>query len=333
MRSLWIVVFALVATAAAAGQQVPANGGHRAVQGPAGSRVYDPRTQHPIVGSGSSLDLTRSNPGATAEPDAEPSRHSALAPVATPAGETQAVRPGLEAGRWDEVRRLRPSLWDARAPAQMGGMNLWWRVTVYGSQGEVLGRREFEHLVDPSSPDRDRLTDSSRGQVFGRSGATVFAEQFGSLWPTLQPTAIAWLELFGMHARMPALFVDGALYYEVSRKPVTAAGEAATEVSMRAVVDREQIGPSAGADHAGRIELVVSRASGLVLELRHELHPAGGLRRCELQDWRTVRHGGRSIEMPFRRIYVDALGRATTAVELLRAESGVELTGREFRLP
>ncbi len=106
---------------------------------------------------------------------------------------------------WSTARRCSDVFQFTQTPGvfkAQGGLQVWWLVTIYGSQGEVIGYREpARRRSTAGSPTRDRLSYESDGRVYGRCGSTVYAEKQGQPRATLAAAAANELTLFGLHAR------------------------------------------------------------------------------------------------------------------------------------
>lgn len=264
----------------------------------------------------------RSGAGADAPPaapGAEPAG-SAGVPDATP------VASGMQLGSplLDVFRATRPP----GAFQQLGGVVVWWRLTVHGTHGEVIGVREVTHTADCARADRDRL-DYEDGRSFGRLGEQVFAERSGMPWPTLEAAAAPELTLFGMHLRMPWCFADAAAFAAVRHDVVEQNGERFTRVVLerRPPPALDIAGPDPLAQPRDRFELWFEPGTGLPRQLIQRLAASRQQRRVLLEDWREV--GG--VRLPHRRVYVDEALRPTTTLELLRVEQR-RTTDRDFRL-
>lgn len=218
-----------------------------------------------------------------------------------------------------------------RAPGafrELGGVVVWWRLTTWGSQGEVIGVREVTHTADCAFAERDRL-EHTDGRVYGRSGASVFAERGGMPWPTLNESAQHELGLFGLHLRLPWCFGDASAFAVVGRDTVVRSGETLARVTVerRPPAGSDVIGPELDPAPRDRFEVLYEPTSGRPCEFVHRFANTMQTRRVLLEDWRDV--GG--VRMPFRRVYVDEALRPTTTVEVLRVEPS-RTSERDFRL-
>ncbi|MBL8749065.1 MAG: hypothetical protein JNK78_07895 [Planctomycetes bacterium] len=217
------------------------------------------------------------------------------------------------------------------APAafrELGGVQAWWRLSTYGAQGEVIGVREITHTADCAFAERDRL-ELADGRVYGRSGASVFAERNGMPWPTLTETAQQDLLLFGLHLRMPWCFGDATTFVVVGKDNVVRSGETLARVTVerRPAIESETLGPEVDPAPRDRFELLYEPSNGAPREFVHRLACSKETRRVLLEDWREIS----GVKMPFRRVYVDEALRQTTTIELLRIESS-RTSDRDFRL-
>lgn len=218
-----------------------------------------------------------------------------------------------------------------RSPAAfraLGGVVVWWRLTIYGAQGEVIGVRELTHTADCAFAERDRI-EYQDGRVYGRSGASVFAQRQGMPWPTLAEAAEQELMLFGLQLRLPWCLADGVGYAVVGKDAIDRGGELLQRVVVerRAADGSEGIGPQLDSKPRDRFELVYEAGTGQLREFTHRFASSLQTRRVLLEDWREV--GG--VRLPFRRIYVDGNQRQTTALEILRIETK-RANDRDFRL-
>ncbi len=219
----------------------------------------------------------------------------------------------------------------AHAPAafrELAGVQAWWRLSTYGAQGEVIGVREITHTADCAFAERDRL-ELPDGRVYGRSGASVFAERNGMPWPTLTETAQQDLLLFGLHLRMPWCFGDATTFVVVGRDNVVRSGETLARVTVerRPAIENDTVGPEVDPSPRDRFELLYEPSNGALREFVHRLACSKETRRVLLEDWRQIN----GVKMPFRRVYVDDALRQTTTIELLRIESA-RTSDRDFRL-
>lgn len=226
-----------------------------------------------------------------------------------------------------------------RSPAAfkaLGSVVVWWRLTIFGAQGEVIGVREVTHTADCAFRDRDRL-EHSDGRVYGRSAAAVFAERQGMPWPTLTESAQEELTLYGLHLRLPWCFGDPIAFVVSKRDTIDRGGEALARIviEQRPPAGADRIGPDLAATPRDRFELVYEPSTGQPRELVHRFVSTMQARRVLLEDWRDVSFGerreGAAVRMPFRRVYVDESMRPTTQMEILRVES-TRTSERDFRL-
>ncbi len=226
-----------------------------------------------------------------------------------------------------------------RSPAAfkaLGGVVVWWRLTIFGAQGEVIGVREVTHTADCAFAERDRL-EHADGRVYGRSGAAVFAERQGMPWPTLAEAAQQELMLYGLHLRLPWCFGDAAAFVVTGRDTVDRSGETLQRlrIERRPAAAADLIGPEAEPRPRDGFELLYEPSTGQPREFVHRFASTGQSRRMLLEDWRDValgeRREGGAVRMPFRRVYVDESLRQTTQLEILRLE-GARVAERDFRL-
>lgn len=248
------------------------------------------------------------------------------APLAEPTPPTPALASGTQLGS-----PLLDVFQNVHAPAackELGGVVVWWRLSTYGAQGEVIGVRELTHTADLAFAERDRI-EYQDGRVYGRSGASVFAERGGMPWPTLNDSAQHELALFGTHLRLPWCFGDATTYAVVGRDTVTRSGDTLARILLerRPPAGTETFGPELDPVPRDRFELLYEPSNGALREFVHRFAAGMQTRRILLEDWREV--GG--VRMPFRRVYVDESLRQTTTLELLRFEQQ-RTSERDFRL-
>jgi hypothetical protein len=213
---------------------------------------------------------------------------------------------------------------------QIGGVVVWWRVTVYGADGEPLGVRELTHTADTAFLERDRL-EHTDGRTFGRLAAQVYSERAGMPMPTLAETAEKELMLFGMQLRMPWLFGDANAFTVVGREIEERGGERLRKIVLeqRPPAGSEVIGPELDAKPRDRFEIVYDPSTGLPQQLVHRFACSLQTRRVLLEDWREF--DGIPVKVPARRVYVDESMRPTTTLEILRM-TPQRVSERDFRL-
>ncbi|MFT7537610.1 MAG: hypothetical protein ACI85K_003570 [Hyphomicrobiaceae bacterium] len=210
----------------------------------------------------------------------------------------------------------------------IGGVEVFWRLTIHGTHGEIIGIRDITHIADLQNPTRDRLEDN-KGRVFTRDGNQIHAQRNGIPYETLLAEAGSQLELFGMQLRMPWCFGEGRHYAVMRREVALRRGESLVKLNLRrrAPANEAVFGPEANPKPRDQFELLFEPTTGLPRELVHRFASSGQKRHVLLDDWQD-KHG---VRMPHRRIYVDAAGRATTTVELRRITPR-RVSDRDFRL-
>lgn len=218
-----------------------------------------------------------------------------------------------------------------RSPATLhdiGGVEVFWRLTIHGTHGEIIGFRDITHIADLHNPECDRLEDN-KGRVFTRNGSQVQAQRNGIPYETLQAEAASQLELFGLQLRMPWCFGEGRNYAVMRREVATRRGESLVKLNLRrrAPANQAVFGPEANPKPRDQFELLFEPTTGLPRELVHRFASSGQKRHVLLDDWQE-KHG---VRMPLRRVYVDAAGRATTTIELRRITRR-RVSDRDFRL-
>lgn len=248
------------------------------------------------------------------------------APLAEPTPPTPVLASGTQLGS-----PLLEVFQNVHAPAafkELGGVVVWWRLSTYGAQGEVIGVRELTHTADLAFAERDRI-EYPDGRVYGRSGASVFAERGGMPWPTLNDSAQHELLLFGTQLRMPWCFGDATTYAVVGRDTVTRSGDTLARILLerRPPVGTETFGPELDPTPRDHFELLYEPSNGALREFVHRFAASMQTRRVLLEDWREVA----GVRIPFRRVYVDESLRQTTTLEMLRLEQQ-RTSERDFRL-
>jgi len=210
----------------------------------------------------------------------------------------------------------------------IGGVEVFWRLTIHGSHGEIIGMRDITHIADCAFPSRDRLEDST-GRVFTRDGTTVSAQRNGIPYESLHEEAKALLELFGLHLRMPWCFGDGKSFAVMRKEVAQRRGEDLVELQLHRRSEHGEVifGPEANPKPRDQFELLFEPTTGQPRELLHRFASSGQQRRALLDDWQEEH----SVRMPRRRIYVDAAGRTTTTIEMRRITPR-RVTEREFRM-
>lgn len=295
---------------------------------------FDGQSGWPIV---QGLEVAKpAGPGSEPVPARPPAadRPTAAGEVTGPQAQPGGDGPGLAAGA-EPLPDVFAAVGSPASLQALGGATVWWRVTVLGSQGEPIGIREVTHLADLSVPDRDRLTFAD-GRVGGRLGGAVFAERHGHAWPTMAAAMAPELAFYGLHLRVPWAFADARRFAAAGTGELVAGGERLWCAHVHARGSERGPGPVLASEPVDRFELWSPPGSppgnglggGLPRALVHEFAGTGRTRRALLEDWRPV--GG--VHMPFRRVYVDAAGRPTTRLEILRIETGLAVAERDFRL-
>lgn len=211
---------------------------------------------------------------------------------------------------------------------RLGGVVVWWRVTIHGAQGEEIGMRELTHTADSAFAERDRL-EFADGRTFGRFGAQVYAERNGMPMPSWAEQAGHDLQLFGMQLRLPWLFGDANTFAVVAKDVEDRGGERLRKVvvEQRPPAGLDVLGPELEPTPRDRYEVLYEPSSGLPREFTHRFAFSLQTRRVVLDDWREFQN----LRLPFRRSYVDEAMRQTTVLEILRIEPQ-RVTERDFRL-
>lgn len=212
---------------------------------------------------------------------------------------------------------------------KLGGIQVWWRITIYDPQGGILGYRELTQTSDCGFAERDRLQYANEERTYGRSGASVFAELQGRPWPTLAEAAGHELALFGLHARLPWCFGDGAAYTVVARDVVDRPGERLVKIQLerRPPTALDVIGPELDPRPRDRYELVYEPSTGRPREFVHRFANSGEARRMLLEEWEEFE----GVPIPRARIYVDDDLRPTTRLQITNLQRAT-VGDRDFRL-
>ncbi|MCA8975397.1 MAG: hypothetical protein KDC98_11800 [Planctomycetes bacterium] len=217
-----------------------------------------------------------------------------------------------------------PSAWKA-----LGGQAIWWRITIHGSQGEVLGIRELTHVADCTFTERDRLEYDGEGRVYGRVGGSNYAERQRMPWPSDAERGGHELMLFGTQLRMPWCFGDGITYSVLSSGTVDRPGARLRRVLLerRPLQGTSLIGPELDPRPRDRFELIYEPGTGCPREFVHRFAESEGARRVLLEDWREYQ----GVRIAYKRVYVDETLRRTTTLEILNIVPQ-QVTERTFRL-
>lgn len=332
----FVVTASLVLMAAVSGQQ-PA-GKPAAPAKPAANAAptkpqpvvqYDPSTGWPIgVDEGPA-------PAASAKPtprtgDGNPVTVTPLpAAGAAPAVETAAsvLASGTQLGSplLDVYQPLlAPGEW-----RRLGGLVVQWRATVHGTNGEVVGVREFVHTADPAHPDRDRI-EHKDGRVYVRCGQQVFAERGGMPMPAATEEAARELALFGMQLRMPWAFADANAFAVVGKATVERGGDKLRKLTIeqRPPHGADLLGPESQPRPRDTFELYHETGTGRLREFVHRFAATEQTRRVLLEEWREAD----GVQLPHRRVYLDDAERPTTVLEVVKCERR-RVAERDFRQP
>ncbi|MFT4513590.1 MAG: hypothetical protein ACI89X_000917 [Planctomycetota bacterium] len=210
----------------------------------------------------------------------------------------------------------------------IGGVEVFWRLTIHGTHGEIIGYRDITHIADLRNPSRDRLEDN-KGRVFTRNGTQVHAQRNEIPYETLLAEATSQLQLFGMHLRMPWCFGEGQRYAVMRREVAQRRNESLVKLQLRRRAPANEVvfGPEANPKTRDQFELLFEPTTGLPRELVHRFASSGQKRNVLLDDWQDE-HG---VKMPRRRTYIDAAGHPTTTIELRRITRR-RVSDRDFRL-
>lgn len=313
----------------------------------------------PVVFDGNGWPVLQEEPGASAPPP--PVAGPASTPAA-PAGEARATAvPGNREPQWPATPPLGQAVdvRSARGEGAMlasgtergsplldvfqhvgmpgtfkaiGGITVWWRITIYDQQGGVVGYRELTQTSDCKYPERDRLEFVDDGRVYGRFGPSVFAERQGR--PRLGQTEAAAQELllYGMHLRFPWCFGDGGTYAVVARDTVDRPEERLQRVVLerRPPASLDVVGPEFEPRPRDRFELVYEPSSGRPREFVHRLTfggTSGQTRRVLLDEWEEFQ----GVPFARRRTYLDDNQRPTTLLQITNLQAAT-VGERDFKL-
>lgn len=219
-----------------------------------------------------------------------------------------------------------------RSPAAfkaLAGQTVWWRVTVHGSEGETIGIRELTHTADCTYIERDRLQYDSDGRVYGRYGASLYAERQSMPWPSDAERGGHELAVFGTQLRMPFCFGDGITYGVLQAGTVNRGGERLRRVLLerRPLQGSGLMGPELDPRPRDQFEIIYEPGTGRPRELVHRFAQSQGARRVVFEDWREFQ----GVRIPYKRVYVDETLKRTTTLEILDI-SPQQVTERTFRL-
>jgi hypothetical protein len=241
-------------------------------------------------------------------------------------GETAVLASGMQAGSplLEVFQGTRPpGSWKS-----IGGVVVWWRVTIHGSSGETIGVREVVHTADTAFAERDRL-EYTDNRVFGRVGAQVFAERSGMPNPAQLDQAAAELLLFGTQLRCPWLFGDANAFAVLHKDVEDRGGDRLhkTVLERRPPLALDLAGPEVDPKPRDRFELLHDPGTGTPRELVQRFASSRESRRVLLEDWREWE----GVQLAHRRVYVDESLRPTTVLEITRIERQ-RVSERDFRL-
>lgn len=210
---------------------------------------------------------------------------------------------------------------------QIGGVVVYWKLTVHGKDGAPIGERTYVHVADCSVPERDRIEYGDR--VFVRDGRRVAAGRGGIPWEKLEETASAELALFGLHLRLPWCYGDGRSYAILRSEAAERRGESLVKLTIerRPAAADDVFGPQKTPRKRDQFELLYEPTTGTPRELVHRFSNSGQRRRVLLEDWREFE----GVRLPHRRIYVDESLRPTTTVQLMDIRRR-RVGDRDFRL-
>ncbi len=289
----------------------------------------------PIVAETTPLPAATTRPLAKADADhgrAEPRDAARPRPLAESsraperADEIPAIASGMQLG--SPLLDVYQATHSPGAWKNIGGLVVWWRVTIHGSQGEPIGVREIVHTLDSAFAERDRL-EYADGRVFGRIGAQVFAERSGMPNPNQVEGATHELQLFGTQMRFPWLFADASAFAVLGKEVEDRQGERLRKIVLerRPPASLEVSGPELDPKPRDRFDILHDPSNGLPRELLQRFATSRETRRVLLEDWREFE----GVNLPHRRVYVDDSMRATTSLEITRMERQ-RVTERAFRL-
>jgi hypothetical protein len=255
--------------------------------------------------------------------------NAAAAPAAaTPRSPVVPLASGMAAGS-----PLLPVFQAVQAPGnfrRLGTVQVWWRITVHDELGAPIGMREVTHTADLDKAAVDRLEFHHDGRIYGRSGASVFAERQGRPWPTWRDSAAQELACFGLHLRAPWCFGDGEAFVVVAEELLARGSERMRRIAVerRQPADQAPIGPELVPARRDRFELWCDLTTNRPRELVHEFaFPGSGARRVLLDDWEEFE----GVPLPRRRTYVDEQQRPTTVLQITNMQR-VKASDRDFRL-
>lgn len=292
--------------------------------------VPDDRDPAPPPPARPAGETARPDAAASAAPAARPSAQEARTPRTDAPSAAPAFASGMAAGS-----PLLDVFQHTRSPGVfkgLGGVTVWWRVTIYDPQGAAIGYRELTQTSDCSYAERDRLEYAHDGRVYGRSGPSVFAESRGRPWPTLVEAAGQELALFGMQLRLPWCFGEAASYVVTGRDTVDRPDGRLQRIKLerRPPSALDSVGPELDPRPRDRFELLYEPAGGRPRELVHRFangDDPGTARRVLLDDWAEFQ----GVPYPRRRLYVDDSQRPTTLLEITNLQAAT-ITERDFRM-
>ena len=240
------------------------------------------------------------------------------APLATPADRLDSA-----------LRQVFESVGQPFDFAQLGGATARVRLHLHGPSGEVLATREFTHEAELGE-DRDRIESADGRRVRARDGAVSFESVDGVLWHAHAAAAAAELELLGTMLRLPWSFGDGQRFVVFPRENVMLDGQPMVRLRIGPRAKSDGIGPSLSEPEGTRYELWCEPTTMRPVEVRYRVHSESIERRVVLRDWRPVQG---NLRVPVRRVLLDAKGRPTLEIEIVRMRLGLRFGRDRFRAP
>ncbi|MHC5064593.1 MAG: hypothetical protein ACYTG5_11545, partial [Planctomycetota bacterium] len=207
---------------------------------------------------------------------------------------------------------------------ELRGVRADCRFSLLGETGAEVGRRDWEHLADLESPDRDLLRMFADKKTYGRDGAAVFAMLDRVPMSSFRDEAKDELQLLGLLLRFPWCFADAERFRVEERQSLTIAGVPMVRIPIRGTRPSDDESLNGLVD---RFEILCAEDSMEPKELHYTLAASGRPRRIRLGDYQRV--GG--VRIPLRREFLNAAGSPTLILEILGFESGLDLSATDFR--
>ncbi len=207
---------------------------------------------------------------------------------------------------------------------ELRGVRASCRFSLRGESGAEVGRREWEHLADLEFPERDVLRMFAEKKTYGRDGAAVFASLERVPMSSYKEEAEDELRILGLLLRFPWCFADAERFVVEEKQSLTIAGSPMVRIPIRA---RRSVDEGALNVPVDRFEILCAEDSMEPKELHYTLAASGRPRRVRLGGYQRI--GG--LRLPLRREFLNAAGSPSLILEVLKLDSGLDLSAADFR--